>query len=68
MKAFQFVTGEFTGMVYKLIVYQDGAFTFSYEFDGRECISGREYETATELIKAINKRELSLSIGDTVMF
>lgn len=62
------VQGYFTGISYWVIKYGPFEYDFGYKYDGELVFKGSAYESIDEAVKAIHSRELSLSIGDSVMF
>lgn len=64
----ELIQDTLTGLEYYTIQYGDGFYSFGYSHSGTFHVSPDEFLTHCDAIKAIEKRELSLSLGETLMF
>jgi hypothetical protein len=71
MDTYKFVTkvsGKYTGWTYWIVQYQDGFYAWGYTYRNQFHVSGEDFMFHDDALKAITKRDLSVSIGDSVMF
>ena len=57
------VSGTYTGWTYWIIQYQDGMYSWGYNYRNKFAVSPDEFDSQFDALKAIHRRDGGVEIG-----